>query len=103
MLENVSSLSLSSRYITTLPIRERTSSSDALRSLRPNSIHSPKGRISGFSMGHLVPDRDVGARLDSLSFREPATAFFFYLGPLPACVLSAFSVNVCQKPKSKMV
>src|SRR5215212_6141367 len=89
MLENVSSLSLSSRYITTLPIKERISSSDALRSLRPNSIHSPKGRISGFSMGHLVPDRDVGARLDSLSFREPATAFIFLPGSFTCvCALS---------------
>src|SRR5215208_6596716 len=90
MLENVSSLSLSSRYITTLPIRERTSSSDALRSLRPNSIHSPKGRFSGFSTGHLVPDRAVGARLDSLSFREPATVFIFLPGSFTCVCAHSF-------------
>src|SRR5918994_7672499 len=72
VLRSVSSFSLSSRYITTLLIKERISSSDALRSLCPNSIHSPKACFSGFSTVHLVPARDIGTRSDSFLFLLPA-------------------------------
>src|SRR5918998_5049763 len=78
VLRSVSSFWLSSRYIATLLIRERISSSDALRSLCPNSIHSPKARISGFSTGHLVvPAIDVGGKPEPFLFSEPATVFIF--------------------------
>src|SRR5829696_57273 len=106
MLGNVSSLSLSSRYITTLPIKERISSSDALRSLRPNSIHSPKARVSGFSIGHLIAARDVVGtrRPDSFSFHGPAAIAFIFL-PTPSswvCVLPAFSFHVCQNGEEQI-
>src|SRR5918998_239888 len=87
VLRSVSSFSSSSRYLTTLLIKERISSSDALRSLCPNSIHSPKARISGFSTVHLVPARDIGTRSDSFIFLLPAPSM---------CLLSTLSFHICQ-------
>jgi hypothetical protein len=40
--------------VSTVPIRERISPSDAFRSVRPNSFHSPTEQRSGFHQGAVI-------------------------------------------------
>jgi hypothetical protein len=68
--KRVLSSSTSSRRVSTVPIRENFPS-DALRSLRPNSIHSPTAQRSSFSADRMESVRLVGSSSDSFTTFSP--------------------------------